>query len=199
MKLLCHPARIKYFARFPIPMWCDFPKFQNKCFVISVVLTNPSSLCYGYFMSRVVMASTSETSDYVTLVSSDGFEFQVLRSCATIAGAIKRMLDPSSEFLIRLLGVRVAGGQRLCLRPSHRQLQRSFGKPLWIRKYQVSTHLSPNWEVLLTTTSSGVVLEKVCEYFYYNERNKDARDVPDMDIPPELCLELLVAADYLNT
>jgi len=39
------------------------------------------------------------TSDYVTLVSSDGFEFQVLRSCATIAGAIRRMLDPSSELL----------------------------------------------------------------------------------------------------
>ena len=45
---------------------------------------------------------------------------------------------------------------------------------------------------------NGVVLEKVCEYLYYNEKHKDARDVPDMDIPPELCLELLMAADYLN-
>lgn len=53
--------------------------------------------------------------------------------------------------------------------------------------------------VLSNNVGSGVVLEKVCEYFYYNERNKDARDVPDMDIPPELCLELLVAADYLST
>lgn len=46
---------------------------------------------------------------------------------------------------------------------------------------------------------SGVVLEKVCEYFYYNEKYKDQKDVPEMDIPPELCLELLMAADYLNT
>ena len=42
------------------------------------------------------------------------------------------------------------------------------------------------------------MLEKVCEYLYYNEKHRDSRDVPDMDIPPELCLELLMAADYLH-
>lgn len=54
---------------------------------------------------------------------------------------------------------------------------------------------------LLTLASlcSGVVLEKVCEYFLYNEKHKDQVNVPDMDIPPELCLELLMAADYLDT
>ena len=46
---------------------------------------------------------------------------------------------------------------------------------------------------------SGVVLEKVCEYFCYNEKNKTQENVPDMDIPPELCLELLMAADYLDS
>lgn len=45
---------------------------------------------------------------------------------------------------------------------------------------------------------SGVVLEKVCEYLYYNLKHKDEKDVPDMEIPPELCLELLMAADYLH-
>lgn len=45
---------------------------------------------------------------------------------------------------------------------------------------------------------SGLVLEKVCEYFYYNEKHKNSKDVPDIDIPTELCLELLMAADYLN-
>jgi transcription elongation factor B subunit 1 len=43
-----------------------------------------------------------------------------------------------------------------------------------------------------------VCLEKVCEYLYYHEKNEDARDVPDMEIPPEICLELLVAADFLD-
>lgn len=37
-----------------------------------------------------------ELSKYVTLVSSDGFEFVVLREAACVSGAIKRMLDPKS-------------------------------------------------------------------------------------------------------
>ncbi|PYH83643.1 putative transcriptional elongation regulator Elc1/Elongin C [Aspergillus uvarum CBS 121591] len=45
---------------------------------------------------------------------------------------------------------------------------------------------------------SGEVLEKVCEYLCYNEKNKNQNNVPDMEIPPELCLELLMAADYLD-
>jgi hypothetical protein len=52
---------------------------------------------------------------------------------------------------------------------------------------------------VLTRERSGIVLEKVAEYFYYNYRNRDAEDVPDMDIPPELCLELLMAADFLDS
>ncbi len=51
---------------------------------------------------------------------------------------------------------------------------------------------------MLLIRYSGVVLEKVCEYLYYNLKNKDSKDVPDMEIPPELCLELLMAADYLH-
>lgn len=51
---------------------------------------------------------------------------------------------------------------------------------------------------LTYTVFSGLVLEKVCEYFYYNEKHKNSKDVPDIDVPAELCLELLMAADYLN-
>ncbi|KAI0424972.1 BTB/POZ protein [Xylaria sp. FL1042] len=45
---------------------------------------------------------------------------------------------------------------------------------------------------------SGVVLEKVVEYFQYWYKHKESVNVPDMDIPVELCLELLQAADYLR-
>lgn len=43
-----------------------------------------------------------------------------------------------------------------------------------------------------------MVLEKVVEYFYYNEKYRDVEGVTDMDMPAELCLELLLAADYLD-
>jgi hypothetical protein len=51
---------------------------------------------------------------------------------------------------------------------------------------------------LMADINSGVVLEKVCEYLYYNQKHAESKDVSDMDIPPELCLELLIAADYLD-
>lgn len=54
------------------------------------------------------------------------------------------------------------------------------------------------WRRKTNASHSGVILEKVCEYLYYNETHRDQKDVPDMEIPPELCLELLMAADFLN-
>ncbi|KAH8684655.1 putative Elongin-C [Tricladium varicosporioides] len=96
-------------------------------------------------------------SKYVTLVSSDGFEFVVLREAACISGAIKRMLDPKSGFSEATTG--------RCI-----------------------------FEEI-----NGIVLEKVAEYFYYNYKYRNKEDVPDMEILPELCLELLMAADYLDS
>lgn len=53
-------------------------------------------------------------------------------------------------------------------------------------------------ELVLILRYSGIVLEKVAEYFCYNWKMRNREDVPDMEIPPELCLELLMAADYLD-
>ncbi|KAE8152910.1 putative transcriptional elongation regulator Elc1/Elongin C [Aspergillus avenaceus] len=103
------------------------------------------------------MASQPSQSEYVTLVSGDGFEYVIPRSTACVSGTIRRMLEPSSQFSEAITG-------RCVLE-----------------------------------NISGVVLEKVCEYFCFNEKNKKQMNVPDMDIPPELCLELLMAADYLDT
>ncbi|KAI4214929.1 MAG: hypothetical protein LQ351_002644 [Letrouitia transgressa] len=100
--------------------------------------------------------SSAQPSEYVTLISSDGFEFIVRREAACVAGMIRRMLDTTSNFA-----------------------EASAGKCTF-------------------DNINGVILEKVCEYLYYNEKHKEAKDVPDMEIPPELCLELLMAADYLD-
>ncbi|KAI1420891.1 BTB/POZ protein [Xylaria sp. FL1777] len=45
---------------------------------------------------------------------------------------------------------------------------------------------------------NGIVLEKVVEYCQYWYKYKQSVNVPDMDIPVDLCLELLRAADYLG-
>ncbi|KAI9803361.1 MAG: hypothetical protein M1833_000878 [Piccolia ochrophora] len=101
--------------------------------------------------------ASNKPREWVTLVSSDGFEFVVQREAACVSGALRRMLDPKSNFSEAISG-------RCVLE-----------------------------------NINGVVLQKVCEYFYYNLRNADRQDVPDMEIPQELCLELLMAADYLDT
>ena len=49
-----------------------------------------------------------------------------------------------------------------------------------------------------TEKCSGVILEKVCEYLYYKDRYENQNNVPDMDIAPELSLELALAADFLD-
>jgi hypothetical protein len=39
--------------------------------------------------------SNTKITEYVTLVSNDGYEFKLLRSAACIAGTIKKALDPA--------------------------------------------------------------------------------------------------------
>ncbi|PSR85533.1 BTB/POZ protein [Coniella lustricola] len=45
---------------------------------------------------------------------------------------------------------------------------------------------------------SSLIVEKVAEYLIYWYRFRDQEDVPDMDIPIDLCLELLTASDFLG-
>lgn len=62
-----------------------------------------------------------------------------------------------------------------------------------------SLHHTASWRTtILTYSHSSMVLEKVAEYLIYWYRYKDQEDVPDFDIPVELCLEILEAADYLQ-
>lgn len=53
------------------------------------------SVNLSQFLHHPNMASDT---DYVTLVSSDGFSFVVQRSSACLSGAIKRMLDPACAY-----------------------------------------------------------------------------------------------------
>ena len=43
-------------------------------------------------------------SEFVTLVSDDGFEFIISREAACVSGTIRRMLDPSSKRGLNAVG-----------------------------------------------------------------------------------------------
>lgn len=45
----------------------------------------------------------------------------------------------------------------------------------------------------------GPILEKVCQYFYYKLRHTNNKDtLPQFPLPPEMALELLMAANFLD-
>ncbi len=54
-------------------------------------------------------SSSTPLSEYVTLISNDGFEFVVLREAACVAGTIRKMLDPNSMFVYLVLGLGFVG------------------------------------------------------------------------------------------
>lgn len=45
---------------------------------------------------------------------------------------------------------------------------------------------------------TGVLLEAVIDYFYFNLKYRDRTNVPNFDIRPDIALELLMIADYLD-
>jgi hypothetical protein len=49
-----------------------------------------------YTAGSASMQSNRTSSPFVTLISSDDFEFHVRRSAACVSGTIRRMLDPQS-------------------------------------------------------------------------------------------------------
>ena len=57
----------------------------------------------NYTMANGTSSSDNAPSAFVTLVSSDGFEFHVRRSAACVSGTIRRMLDTKSMPTARLL------------------------------------------------------------------------------------------------
>lgn len=42
------------------------------------------------------------------------------------------------------------------------------------------------------------MLETICQYLYYNLKYRNAKQVPDMELPIPQLLQLLVMSDYLH-
>jgi len=54
----------------------------------------PSAVSQVNYLDDSATMEDNRTTEYVTLVSNDGYEFKLLRSAACIAGTIKKALDP---------------------------------------------------------------------------------------------------------
>mmetsp|Transcript_53929 Transcript_53929/g.128187 ORF Transcript_53929/g.128187 Transcript_53929/m.128187 type:complete len:100 (+) Transcript_53929:262-561(+) len=97
------------------------------------------------------------SSEYVTLISAEGFEFVVERRCALMSGTIKAMLTGPVSF--------------------------AETKENTVRFPEIPT----------------AILEKVVEYFHYKVRYSTSSEMPEFKIEPEIALELLMAANFLDS
>ena len=127
------------------------------------------------------MASAAETGPgLVKLISAEGHEFWVDRKCACISGTIKAMLS----------GTRGEGG---CVSSC---LHTRGACP--VRARAPGQFVESSGEIKFPDIHTAI-LEKVIQYFYYKVRytNSNVR-IPEFPIEPEIALELLMAANYLE-
>ena len=121
------------------------------------------------------MMSNETLVDTVKLVSSDGFEFIIARKCAMASGTIKNMLSSPGRSC-----------HPLSLKVNSQNL------------FKMKSHLEISSNTL-SVMNRAIILEKVCKYLYYKTRHANSMgDIPNFDIEPELSLELLMAADFLD-
>ncbi|ORX49783.1 POZ domain-containing protein [Hesseltinella vesiculosa] len=109
-------------------------------------------------MAEPALANEEETkTEYVKLISSDGFEFTIHREAAMRSGTIKNMLSGPVQFRESLENVI----------PFH--------------------------------DIKAVILEIVCRYLYYKwQYEGSVTEIPEFKIDPEMVLETLMTADFLD-
>ena len=97
---------------------------------------------------------SEERDAMVKLISAEGHEFYIARTCAMVSGTIKAML---------------------------------------------SGHFAESQGEIRFPDINALILEKVIQYMYYKKKNSNSNSrIPDFNIEPEIALELLMAANYLD-
>ncbi|PVU86880.1 hypothetical protein BB559_003439 [Furculomyces boomerangus] len=110
-------------------------------------------------------------------VSGDGIELYLDREIAIQSGTVKRILDNNNGQFAESIANEISF-------PEIRQVK-SIQKPTFITFF----------------VHSGKILEIVCKYLVYKWRYSDGdvfRQIPDFVFDPEIALELMMAADYLD-
>ncbi|KAG1173254.1 hypothetical protein G6F70_005758 [Rhizopus microsporus] len=100
---------------------------------------------------------SNQESEYVKLISSDGFEFIIHREAAIRSGTIKNMLSGPVQF------------------------RESVENEVTFRDIK------------------AVILDVVCQYLYYKWRYEGSTtEIPEFKVDPEIVLDVLMTADFLE-
>ncbi|KAL9539385.1 hypothetical protein MBANPS3_010292 [Mucor bainieri] len=125
--------------------------------------------------------------EYVKLISSDGFEFVIHREAAIRSGTIKNMLCGPGLFATRKnprdpAAVNIAykfNSENPSITRSH--LETSSKRSI----YKIDDEAS--------------ILEIVCRYLYYKwQYEGSTTEIPEFKVDPEVVLETLMTADFLE-
>lgn len=150
---------------------------------------------------------------YVKLISSDGHEFIVKREHALTSGTIKAMLSGPGEYLLPMKWIKFElnfffSPILLKFDVLHASLYRSVSVFMfYFIEVMVTLHYlcfsgqfaeNETNEVNFREIPSHV-LSKVCMYFTYKVRyTNSSTEIPEFPIAPEIALELLMAANFLD-
>ncbi|DAZ98070.1 TPA: hypothetical protein N0F65_001945, partial [Lagenidium giganteum] len=162
-------------------------------------------------------------SDMIKLISAEGHEIYISRKCAMVSGTIKAMLSgqfTESKGEIRFPDISAAILERVCQymyykeqysgNPSRRPDAEGHEIMISRKCAMVSGTIRAMLNAKNADPENGdegirfadlnaVVLEKVCQYMYYKTQYTDSTSrFPDFEIPPEMALELMMAANYLE-
>ncbi|KAK0490332.1 hypothetical protein IW261DRAFT_7291 [Armillaria novae-zelandiae] len=130
-------------------------------------------------MADVETKAESKDEDWVRIESNDGFSFLVRRRVANISGTIKNSLDTESGF------------------------SEAESKTYVAREYRYASNCLIINVHIHVYPLSGLIVQKLLEYMCFKahyEKVGTKEEVPVNEflerIPPEIVLELLLAADY---
>ena len=122
---------------------------------------------------RYFIDGKSEESEYVKLISEDGHEFYIKREYAITSGTIRAMLSGKITFLFNILLTSFILGPGDFTEKENNE----------VNFREIPSH----------------VLQKVCHYFMYKVRyTNSSNEIPEFTIAPEVALELLMAANFLD-